>query len=127
MRMSGPLIAWATLTVTVAGLSLGLSFAHVLEAPPRLTVWSAELWRETTVFNGQFRLFAPAGAVLDVGSKLMKASRISSFQNSREPEEAPREIGVPDTTNSSGKSGSKETAHHPVGVCPPAGPFSSRL
>jgi hypothetical protein len=71
--MIGPMIAWATLTVTVAALSLGPSFAHVLEAPPRLTVWSAELWRETTVFKGQFRLFAPVGAVLDVAAILCPA------------------------------------------------------
>lgn len=62
------MIAWATLTATVAALSLGPSFAHVLEAAPRLTVWSAELWRETTVFKGQFRLFAAVGALLDVAA-----------------------------------------------------------
>jgi hypothetical protein len=54
-------------TLIVAALSLGLSFAHVLEAPPRLTTWSPELWREATVFNGQFALFATVGAPLDSG------------------------------------------------------------
>lgn len=52
----------------VMALSLGPSFAHVLEAPPRLTVWSPELWREATVFNGQFRFFAIVGAPLDLGA-----------------------------------------------------------
>jgi hypothetical protein len=59
------------LTLVVAALSLGPSFAHVLEAPPRLTGWSPELWRETTVFNGQFTLFATIGAPLDVGAILL--------------------------------------------------------
>ncbi len=60
------LAAFASLLL--AGLSLGPSFAHVLEAPPRLSVWSPELWREATVFNGQFALFAKVGAPLDVAS-----------------------------------------------------------
>jgi hypothetical protein len=58
---------WSLAALTVAALSLGPSFAHVLEAPPRLAVWSPELWREATVFNGQFRLFAVVGAPLDLG------------------------------------------------------------
>lgn len=67
------MITLVVLTATVAALSLGPSFAHVLEAAPRLAVWSAELWREATVFNGQFRLFAPVGAVLDIAAILMPA------------------------------------------------------
>lgn len=59
--------SWTLVALTVAALSLGPSFAHVLEAPPRLAVWSPELWREATVFNGQFRLFAVVGAPLDLG------------------------------------------------------------
>ena len=59
------------LTLVVAALSLGPSFAHALEAPPRLTVWSPELWRETTVFNGQFTLFATVGGPLDAGAVLL--------------------------------------------------------
>ncbi len=58
---------WSLAALTIAALSLGPSFAHVLEAPPRLAVWSPELWREATVFNGQFRLFAVVGAPLDLG------------------------------------------------------------
>jgi hypothetical protein len=54
--------------LVLAALSLGPSFAHVLESLPRLTVWRPELWREATVFNGQFILFARIGAPLDVGA-----------------------------------------------------------
>lgn len=53
-------------SLLLAALSLGPSFAHVLEAPPRLFVWAPELWREATVFNGQFVLFAKVGGPLDV-------------------------------------------------------------
>jgi hypothetical protein len=56
----------AIVTGLVAALSLAPSFAHVLEAAPRLREWPPELWRETTVFHGQFRLFAVVGAPLDV-------------------------------------------------------------
>jgi hypothetical protein len=68
MRFHGFLLFWSVLTATIAALSLGPSFAHVLEAPPRLAQWSPELWREATVFNGQFRLFATIGAPLDIAA-----------------------------------------------------------
>jgi hypothetical protein len=54
--------------ILVMALSLGPSFAHLLEAPPRLTAWPPELWREATVFHGQFAYFAIVGAPLDVGA-----------------------------------------------------------
>ncbi len=57
--------------LVVTALSLGPSFAHVLEAPPRLTTWSPELWREATVFNGQFYLFGVLGGPLDIGAILV--------------------------------------------------------
>jgi hypothetical protein len=69
--MSHALLAIAA--ITVAALSLGPSFAHVLEAPPRLA-WSPELWREATVFKGQFRLFAVVGAPLDIAAVLLPAA-----------------------------------------------------
>jgi hypothetical protein len=62
------------LAATIAALSLGPSFAHVLEAPPRMTVWSPELWREATVFNGQFILFAVIGAPLDIAAVVLPAA-----------------------------------------------------
>lgn len=64
-------------TLAIAALSLGPSFAHLLEAAPRLTRWPPELWRETTVFNGQFVWFAIVGAPLDLLAILMPA--ISAF------------------------------------------------
>ncbi|RVD46830.1 DUF1772 domain-containing protein, partial [Mesorhizobium sp. M8A.F.Ca.ET.023.02.2.1] len=66
MRIYGLLLFWSVLTATIAALSLGPSFAHVLESVPRLIRWSPALWREATVFNGQFLLFAIIGAPLDV-------------------------------------------------------------
>ena len=59
--------------VLVMALSLGPSFAHLLEAPPRLTGWPPELWREATVFHGQFAYFAIVGAPLDVGAIVLGA------------------------------------------------------
>ena len=64
---------WSLATLVVAALSLGPSFAHVLEAPPRLTVWPPELWREATVFHGQFLLFGILGGPLDGGAILAAA------------------------------------------------------
>jgi hypothetical protein len=63
----------AVVAIVIAALSLGQSFAHALEAPPRLKVWSPELWHETTVFNGQFRLFLAVGAPLDMAAILAPA------------------------------------------------------
>ena len=73
MEMRKGLYAWSVLSALIAALSLGPSFAHVLEAAPRMTVWSPELWRETTVFNAQFEYFAVIGAPLDVGVILVLA------------------------------------------------------
>lgn len=59
------------LTLVIGALSLGGSFAHLLEAAPRLMIWSPELWREATVFNGQYRLFGILGGPLDIGAILL--------------------------------------------------------
>ncbi|PVE24991.1 hypothetical protein DC522_07160 [Microvirga sp. KLBC 81] len=64
---------WSFVTLTLAALSLAPSFARVLEAPPRLMVWPPELWREATVFNGQFELFALIGGPLDLAAILTTA------------------------------------------------------
>lgn len=69
MAVSGFLLFWSVLTAIVAALSLGPSFTHVLEAPPRLA-WPPDLWRETAVFNAQFWLFAAIGAPLDIAAIL---------------------------------------------------------
>lgn len=68
-----PLFIVNMAALVLAALSLGPSFAHVLEAPPRLNTWSPELWREATVFNGQFQLFAWIGGPLDVAAILASA------------------------------------------------------
>ena len=52
--------------LVVAALSAAPSFAHALEAYPRLMIWPPELWREATVFNAQFLLFAAVGAPIDL-------------------------------------------------------------
>jgi hypothetical protein len=68
-----PLFMTNMAALILVALSLGPSFAHVLEAPPRLNTWSPELWREATVFNGQFQLFAWIGGPLDVAAILVAA------------------------------------------------------
>ncbi|MER8828791.1 DUF1772 domain-containing protein [Mesorhizobium sp. M0938] len=67
MEIRGFLLFWSILAAVVAALSLGPSFAHVLESVPRLK-WPPSLWREATVFNAQFQLFAVIGAPLDVAA-----------------------------------------------------------
>jgi hypothetical protein len=56
------------LALVLAALSLAPSYTHLLEAQPRLEIWSPELWREATVLNGQFRLFAIVGAPLEMAT-----------------------------------------------------------
>lgn len=70
MQGAGFILFWSVVTAVVAALSLGPSFAHVLEAGPRLQVWSPELWREATVFNQQFKFFLVVGAPLDIAAIL---------------------------------------------------------
>jgi len=78
-----PFRTFNVLAITVAALSLGLSFAHVAEALPRLFAWSPELWREATVFGGQYTTFAPAGAALDLGAILLTAVVAYSVRGER--------------------------------------------
>ena len=60
------LLITKTVALVIAALSLAPSFAHALESYPRLMIWSPELWRDATVFNAQFWLFAVIGAPIDV-------------------------------------------------------------
>jgi hypothetical protein len=85
MEIRRSLFLWSLLSLLVAALSLGPSFAHVLEAFPRLTVWSPELWRETTVFNRQFEWFAIIGAPLDVGVIIILAILTWLLRRQRRP------------------------------------------
>lgn len=82
-HLTGPIRWLALVTVVVMAVSFGPSFAHVLEAPPRLGTWSPELWREATVFNGQFAWFAIVGAPLDVGSIILGAVFAFSLRGDR--------------------------------------------
>jgi hypothetical protein len=75
--MAMTLMLWRLAALVLAALSLGPSFAHVLEAPPRLLKWSPELWREATVFNGQFQLFGKLGGPLDGG--VVAATAVLAF------------------------------------------------
>lgn len=70
------------LAILLAALSLGPSYAHVLETVPRLAEWTPELWRETTVFGEQFRFFAVIGAPIDVGTILVTG--VLAFLSRRE-------------------------------------------
>jgi len=62
-----------TVALVMAALSLAPSFAHALESYPRLMIWSPELWRDATVFNAQFYLFAVPGAPIDILAILVPA------------------------------------------------------
>jgi len=53
----------------LTALSAGLSFAHLLELPPRVFYFDAELWVATTT-KGLYALFGTVGAVVEVGSIL---------------------------------------------------------
>jgi len=57
---------WSILALTLAALSLGPSFAHVLEAPPRIRDWPPQLWIDATVLHGQFALYRLVGGPIDV-------------------------------------------------------------
>lgn len=62
------LYAANVICLVLSALSLGPSYAHVLEAPPRLTVWPPELWRDATVLHRQFEWYAWIGAPIDVAA-----------------------------------------------------------
>lgn len=61
-------VAWKFAALLITALSLGPSFAHVLEAPPRLEAWPPQLWIDATVFHGQYVVFGALGAPLDGGA-----------------------------------------------------------
>lgn len=59
---------WSILALTLAALSLGPSFAHVLEAAPRIRDWPPQLWIDATVLHGQFAFYRLIGGPIDVGA-----------------------------------------------------------
>jgi hypothetical protein len=83
MKIRPALFLWAALTAIIAALSLAPSFAHVLESGPRLIQWSPELWREATVFNGQFQLFVTVGAPMDLAAIAFPAVLAWMLRNDR--------------------------------------------
>jgi len=60
---------WRFVTVMLTALSAGLSFAHLLELPPRVFHFDARLWVATTT-RGLYALFGTVGAVTEIGSIL---------------------------------------------------------
>ena len=54
----------------LTALSLGPSFAHLLEHPPRMA-WPPELWIAATNMGGQYAWFGRVGAVLDPATILV--------------------------------------------------------
>ncbi len=70
--------------LVLVALSLAPSYAHILEALPRLTVWSPELWRDATVFHRQFEWFALIGAPIDVAA-IIAAVTLAFLARGRRP------------------------------------------
>jgi hypothetical protein len=60
---------WRFMALILTALSAGLSFAHLLELPPRIFYFDARLWVETTT-KGLYALFGTVGAVTEIGSIL---------------------------------------------------------
>jgi hypothetical protein len=67
------LVITKAIALVIAALSVAPSFAHALESYPRLMIWAPELWRDATVFNAQFLLFAVIGAPIDMLAILVPA------------------------------------------------------
>ena len=57
----------------ITAISFAPSFAHVLEAYPRLVKFQPELWREATVFQGQYQLFGILGGPVDIATVCLTA------------------------------------------------------
>ena len=60
---------WRFVVIILTALSAGLSFAHLLELPPRVFYFDARLWVATTT-RGLYALFGTVGAVTEIGSIL---------------------------------------------------------
>lgn len=81
--MSRPRLVLCLVAILVMALSLAPSWAHLLEAGPRIGIWAPGLWREATVFNAQFMWFAIVGGPFDVAAILFGA--VLAFVLRREP------------------------------------------
>jgi hypothetical protein len=89
-RRAGRDLALA-IALVLAALSLAPSWAHILEAPPRLA-WPLELWRETTVFNAQFAWFALLGGPVDISAII--ATAVAAWLLRRSPGGRPAAIAA---------------------------------
>jgi Domain of unknown function (DUF1772) len=58
---------WRFFTIMLTALSMGMSFCHLLELPPRVFYFDAQLWITVTT-KGLYYLFGTVGAVIEVGS-----------------------------------------------------------
>lgn len=65
---------WVFLALLLSALSLAPSITHVLEAPPRLWHWSPELWRDATVFGGQFAFLGQVAGAVDMAAVMATAT-----------------------------------------------------
>ena len=57
---------WRFIALVLTALSMGLSFAHLLELPPKM-LFDGQLWVTITT-KGLYYLFGSVGAVIEVGS-----------------------------------------------------------
>ena len=64
------LLAWITLLI--CSMSFALSFAHLMELSARMS-WSQDLWVQTTVTGGLYRMFEMPGALIAMGAVLLSA------------------------------------------------------
>jgi hypothetical protein len=60
---------WRFSAIVLSALSMGLSFCHLLELPPKM-LFDGQLWVTMTT-KGLYSLFGSVGAVIEVGSLLM--------------------------------------------------------
>jgi hypothetical protein len=74
-------LRFATIAATV--LALCPAMAHLLQLPVRLG-WSPELWVETTVIGGAYRMFGMIGGPLEVAAVLLSVA-LALVLRGREP------------------------------------------
>ena len=83
---------WRFTTVLLTALSAGLSFAHLLELPPRIFYFDVQLWVATTT-KGLYALFGTVGAFVEVGS-ILTATVLTLLVRGRSPAFRPTLTGA---------------------------------
>jgi hypothetical protein len=61
---------WRFFTIMLTALSMGMSFCHLLELPPRVFFFDAQLWIATTT-KGLYYLFGTVGGAVEVSSVVL--------------------------------------------------------